>query len=103
MIGEGEYVVARLYFITPAQFSPVLVCSDDLANRLVDAKHWAGVAGAGTDSQRLAAWPGGCAASSADPTLLAFRGGLCRPLAQTARLACDPIGVHDPGAAPLGA
>src|SRR6266566_1311805 len=100
---SGQRLAARLYLIRPAQFSSFLVWPDDLADWHLYAKHRASLAGARADSQRLAARPGGRAASAAGAALLDLRRGLCRSLAQTARLARDPSGGYDPGAAPLGA
>src|SRR5260370_19716944 len=88
---------------TSAQFSSVLVWPDDLADRLLYAKYRRDLAGAGADPHRLAARSGGRAASCADTAFLDFWRRLCRSLAQTARLACDPSSSHDPGSSPLGA
>src|ERR1700736_6474159 len=100
--GCHHRLAARLYLVTSAQFSSVLVWPDDLADRLLDANHWASLAGAGADPQRLAARSGRRAAISAGTALRDLGRGLCRSLAQTARLARHPIGGHAPGSSSLG-
>src|SRR5579884_49939 len=99
---KEKRLVAGIYLITAAQFSSLLVRSGDLGDGNVDANHRAGVAGAGTDPQRVAAWPGGRAASFAGIALLSLWRRLCRPLAQTACLACHPDSIHASGFCDLG-
>src|SRR5579871_1939126 len=100
-LAAGTGSAARLCLVASSQLSPVLVRAVDLAHRHRHANDRAGLAGAGIDAQRAAAWAGWRAAIFTGAVLHNLWGRLCGSLAQTAHLARYPIGFYDTGVAAL--